>query len=132
MLVTWPEIADEAVRNGGAVELRFGLAGTDPAAWQTATVPGSETRAWLTPVQDGGYYLVQARARNKLVAGRWSLQVAHTVIGKSAAPAVPVGLAAVPAPGGALVTWTPSDEADYLDSTLRVGSSYATAEVVAP
>lgn len=130
MLVTWPEIADEAVRNGGAVELRFGLAGTDPATWQTATVPGTETRAWLTPVQDGGYYIVQGRARNKLVAGRWSAQVAHVVVGKSAPPAAPTGLQAVQAPGGALVTWDACTEADYLDSALRVGATFAEAELV--
>lgn len=127
MRVTWPAVQDEAVRNGGSIELRYGPADSDPATWQTTSVPGVETQALLDGVQDGRVYVVTIRARNKLVAGAWSLHQSHVVRGKSAPPSDVAGFTATSAPGAVRLSWTACPDADYALTELRVGTTWATA-----
>jgi hypothetical protein len=125
--VAWAAVQDEAVRNGGTIEVRYGPADSDPSTYQTETVAGAETQALLTGVQDGRVYAIATRARNKLVAGQWSIQVLHVVQGKSAPPSNVTSLAATGAPGALRITWAPCPDADYALTELRVGTSWATA-----
>lgn len=118
--VAWAEIQDEAVRNGGAVELRYGPASNDPSTWLTAVVPGADTQVLLTGVQDGAAYAVSIRARNKLVAGAWSPLQVHVVQGKSAPPGDVQDLASALTPGGVALSWTASLDADYAETELRL------------
>lgn len=127
MRVTWAAVQDEAVRNGGSIELRYGPADSDASTWQTVSVPGVETQALLDGVQDGRVYVVTIRARNKLVAGAWSLHQSHVVRGKSAPPSDVSGLAAASIPGAVRLSWTACPDADYALTELRVGSSWASA-----
>jgi hypothetical protein len=127
MRVTWAAVQDEAVRNGGSIEVRYGPADSSPTTWQTETVAGTETQALLANVQDGRVYVVTTRARNKLVAGAWSLHQSHVVRGKSAPPSDVAGLAATSAPGAVRLAWTPCPDADYALTELRVGSTWVSA-----
>lgn len=125
--VAWAAVQDEAVRNGGTIEVRYGPADSDPSTYQTEVVAGAETQALLTGVQDGRVYAISTRARNKLVAGAWSIQVLHVVLGKSAPPSNVTTLAATGAPGALRISWAPCPDADYALTELRVGTVWATA-----
>lgn len=125
ILVKWTAVEDEAVRNGGAIEVRYGRANTDQDLWQTITAPGSDSQVYIDAVQDGAIYIIRARARNKLVAGDWSVQRAHFVLGKSEAPAAIVGLALAVVPGALKGTRDPSTELDYAYTIYRYGLSFS-------
>lgn len=74
------------VLNGGLMETQFAVAGTTD--WQAGPVmPGAQRFDWLSPVEDGETYAVQARYRNS--ANRvspWSIALLHQVVGKTAPP----------------------------------------------
>lgn len=130
ILVSWPAIQDEPVRNGGAVDIQFGPLSSPLTSWQTITVPGSDVQAYLAGVQDGAWYGIQARARNKLTAGSWSALKWHRVQGKSAAPGAVQGLAAAVVPGAVRISRTPSTELDYDFTIYRYGSTFASGTQV--
>ena len=85
MRVSWPAVDDSSVTQGGSVEVQYRPA-LSTGEWTAVQIDGNETQALITDVQDAVYYLVRARARNKLAVGDWSLQVEHQVIGKTEAP----------------------------------------------
>lgn len=74
------------VLNGGSMETQFAIAGTED--WQAGpTPPGVQNFDWLSPVEDGQTYVIQARYRNS--ANRvspWSIGVLHQVVGKREPP----------------------------------------------
>lgn len=74
------------VLNGGLLETRFAIAGTED--WQAGpTPPGSHTFDWLSPVEDGQTYAIQARYRNSANrVSSWSAMVLHVVVGKREPP----------------------------------------------
>lgn len=86
MRVSWSQIADQAVREGGKIELQYRRADST-GAWTTLVVPGDETQVITSDVQDGLYYVIRARGRSTLAVGDWSAQVTAQVIGKTAPPA---------------------------------------------
>lgn len=123
MRVTWAAIADEAVRNGGSVEVQARRVGSTEVV--TETVAGTETQAFLTGLKDGNAYAVTIRARNKLVAGLPSFMVTHVVAGKSQAPSNVAGLTAAVIPGAVHISWTACPDIDYDYTRLRYGASWA-------
>jgi len=123
MLVTWAAVQDEAVRNGGAIEVVARRFFTDEQV--AATVAGTETQVYLGGLQDGCAYAVTIRARNKLVVGQWAVQQAHVVLGKSAAPSNVAGLAAAVVPGAVRISWNECTDVDYSLTRLRYGASWA-------
>lgn len=129
--VAWAAVQDEAVLQGGSIEVRYGPMSEPVANWLTATAPGGDTELLLSGVQDGAAYGVNIRARNRLVAGAWSLPRVHVVIGKSAPPSALTGLSAVQVDGGVRVAWDACADIDYADSEVRrvptalVGTSWA-------
>ncbi len=125
ILVTWDEIEDQAVLDGGVIEIAYGFPGVPQQSWQVVSVPGSNTQAYLSGVQDGAVYLIRSRARNKLVAGQWAVQKSHLVVGKTAAPANVAGLALAVVPGALRGSRTPSAEADYAYTIYRYGTTFA-------
>ena len=78
--------SDFYIINGGSMETQYAIAGT--LDWQAGPVcPGSQISDWLSPVEDGQTYAVQARYRNS--ANRvspWSIAALHEVIGKREPP----------------------------------------------
>lgn len=113
------------VREGGGVEVQWGPAGSNPDTWQSIKATDGQSGVFLGPVQDGNTYLIRARAYNRLASGAWTPLVSHQVVGKTAAPANVSGLASTALPGGVGVSWTPSTEADYAETEVRVGASWA-------
>lgn len=73
---TWTLITDARVTGqGGYIEIKWGLANDAEAKWTTVTVSGSETTAYLTPVNRGGIYAVKARAVSLNAISDWSAHV---------------------------------------------------------
>jgi len=127
ILVSWPAIADRAVVANGHIEVQYKHANAAAAPWSSLRVPGYETQAYIPDVQDGAVYLVRARAANALVAGRWSAQASHRVVGKTALPANVASFNGTAQVGGVLFSWTPNTELDYAETELRVGATWSTA-----
>jgi len=129
MKTTWTAITDQyVIDSGGGVEVRYGLASTPEAQWKTVDAPQATGLVRLVDVQDGRIYLVKARAYTALAHGAWSAVVLHKVVGKAAAPANVSGLSAAAAPGGVLITVTPSTDLDVRaggNLELRTGASWA-------
>jgi hypothetical protein len=124
--VTWTAVTDALVLESGGVEVRYGLASTAEATWQSVTAERGQSMVYVTEnIRDGLIYLVKARAFNALVKGAWCAPVLHQVVGKTAAPANVAGLTAAQVPGGVLYSWTPNTDADYLDTEIRTGASWA-------
>ncbi|WP_377153357.1 hypothetical protein ACFJIX_18025 [Roseateles sp. UC29_93] len=135
VLVSWTQAADEAVQNGGAVDIRYGTLDKVPEDWQVATVPGIDTQVYLTGLEDGRIYGFTVRFRNKLVGGKWGLVKIHQVLGKSQPPAAVTGLAATRVLGALVLTRTPTTEADWADTIYEYstngGASYNLIQAVA-
>ncbi len=126
--VAWTPITDKYVAEGGGVEVRYGFSTSDSGTWQSVKATDGQSVAYLTGVQDGGLYFVQARAFNRLANGPWTAPELHQVVGKTALPANVSGLAAALTPAGVLITVNPSTEADVTTGgalELRYGASWA-------
>lgn len=85
MRVSWPTITDSSVTDGGSVEIQYREA-ISTGEWASVQIAGNESQVVITDVQDAVYYLVRARARNRLAVGDWSAHVSHQVIGKTEPP----------------------------------------------
>lgn len=84
--LTWDAVGDDAVRNGGGLDVRYGPMHLDPETWAQVELRGDAVETHLTGVQDGWYYAIAIRARNSLVRGKWSRLITHRVEGKTAPP----------------------------------------------
>lgn len=126
VLVSWTQAADEAVQNGGAVEIRYGTFDMAPGDWHVVSVPGVDTQVYLTGLEDQRFYVFMARFRNKLVSGGWGPLMGHQVLGKSVPPVAPVGLSAVRSLGALKITRTPSTEADWAYSIFEYSTDGGT------
>lgn len=118
-------ITDQAVVQGGSIEVAYSRVSDPDQAWYSVTVPGDATGAFLSGVNDGAVYLIKARARNRLAEGAWCQQQAHKVVGKTALPADVVGLTLTALPDAIRGTRTPSTEADYDHTIYRYGTTFA-------
>lgn len=122
--VTWNAIADPRVRDStGAVEIRWKA--TDATDWQSMRVPGTDVQTYISPVQDGKYIQIIARALGAVGASIDSIQVVHQVVGKTAPPANVTGLTASIVYGAVLLEWAPGTDLDYAETELRRGPSWA-------
>ncbi|MCR5864644.1 phage tail protein [Aquincola sp. J276] len=118
--VSWAPIDDEAVLNGGAVEIRYGQIVTDPATWPVVRVPGDATEVHLLGVKDGAIYSITARARNALVRGDWGRALGHRVLGKTAPPRNVPSIAAEITTDGVLISVPQNADLDRDVTELRV------------
>jgi hypothetical protein len=82
---SWPEATTQAVFTNGLIEVEWQRAGS--TTWQKTTVSGSETEAFLTPVEERRLHIVRARTVNPYfnVKSDW-VYTSHQVVGKSALP----------------------------------------------
>lgn len=125
MRVTWPVIYDQAVLQSGQVEVQYRRA--DYAGeWSVLTAPGADTSIVTEAVQDRVLYHVRARAKTRTGIGAWTATVLHQVIGKTAPPLDVAGLAYTLTDLSVTFGYTPSSEADYAGTVVRVGASWAT------
>lgn len=84
--LTWDAVGDDAVRNRGGLDVRYGPLHLDPDTWAQVELRGDAVETHLTGVQDGWYYAIAIRARNSLVRGKWAKLITHRVEGKTAPP----------------------------------------------
>lgn len=125
ILVTWPDIDDEAVQASGVIEVAYVRADKLPAndQWPYVTVPGSATEAYIPAVEDKRVYLVRARARNTLAAGEWSDQVSHRVVGKTEPPNDVAELTYSLEEFGVRLRWDAVPDLDVAEYELRTGGT---------
>jgi len=128
--VAWTLVDDAAVQNGGAIEIRYGLANAPESEWTSVEVPGTATSYDIPAVVGGGIYAVKLRARNALVRGNWTGHGYIQVTDKTTAPGNVAGLAAVNINGDLLISWTAAVDSDYLYTELRYGASWAAGTLV--
>lgn len=87
--VAWAASGNTYVENGGTVHLQYAQANVPDAPWvQVPSIAGNQVQGWISPVNDGQFYLVRGRFVNN--AGReglWSEAQVHQVVGKTAPPA---------------------------------------------
>ncbi len=86
-LISWDPAVDQAVAVSGAIEVRYWLAAATDAQGASLEVPGGDTQVYIDGLIDGRQYLFKVRPRNALVRGNWTLQILHTIIGKTEPPA---------------------------------------------
>lgn len=125
----WTPQTDPRVLDvGGAIELRWGLATEPVAQWQTRRVPGNDSTAYLSPVRDQRFYLVQARAVGALGTGAWTLPAMVLAEGKTVPPSNVASLSYTWEDGGARLSWPAVADADLATYEIRRGgTSWETA-----
>lgn len=127
--VNWAATTSEAVAQG-VVQVVYGDVTTPMDEWRSVEVPGGSTRAFLTDVQDGAYYVIKLRARNAMgVNSLWSVQQLVYVEGKTQVPSNVAGLAATIVQGGVQITRTTPPDVDYEQTVYRLGTSWASYTV---
>lgn len=75
-LVQWTAAADQAVRQGGTIEVQYTRSGAalPSGDWPSVTVPGNSTSATITGLGQASHYVFRVRARSNLgVRGKWSV-----------------------------------------------------------
>lgn len=96
----------------------------------TEEVAGDETGAYINGVTDGDVLLIGVQFQNALGVLSSPVWITHVVVGKTAVPGDVAGLTATPAPGGINLTWTQNTEADYYNTELRFGASWAAGTLI--
>ncbi len=118
---TWTAIPDINVSSGGRVEIQF-KKNADSVFDSAPSVQGSETQAFISPVEDGTAYDVRVRSVNRLgVTSAYATVSNHTVLGKSAVPPdVFTFVVATLADGTRKFEWTVAS----LPADVRTGGGY--------
>ena len=80
--IAFDPISNESVLNGGVIEVGW----TNGDVWEYQEFSGSSNVLWLTGLLDGSPYVITARCKNRVAAGRWCRQIGHTVVGKTERP----------------------------------------------
>ena len=76
-------------------------------------LPADTTEQYIADVWDGEDYDFRVRSRSVLgYTSNWATVSAHTIVGKTAAPSVPTGLAVAPGVNSIIVTWTSITDLD--------------------
>ena len=122
--VTWTAHPQGYVRDGGSIVMRWRRVGSD---WlYAAPVSGSSLKAYTGALEVGAAVAIEVQAVNGAgAAGPWVSAPLVVVQGKAAPPANATSVAATQVPGGVLVTWALNTEADYLDTEIRAGATWA-------
>lgn len=104
VLVTWNAITDLAVLDAGFIELQWQAVGD--TGWQSVTVAGRETQAYLSGLPDGRAILIRARCRNSVAVSDWNTQIGHIVTGQQATPPAVTALTATGGLFQILLSWS--------------------------
>lgn len=123
--MTWTAHPQGYVRDRGSIRLRWRRVGGEWA--YGAPVPGSALSAYTDALAAGGELVVlEAQAVNGAGApGPWTAAPLVQVLGKVAPPENVSGVTATAIPGAVVLSWAPNTEADYLDTEIRSGATWA-------
>lgn len=110
ILVSWPAAPTSAVFHNGQIEVEWRAVSS--MTWSRATVAGSETQAYLSPITPGFYYIIRARCVNPYLntTSDWITELYQVVVFE-ARPRVYKWAASMPvAPTGAsALNWATKD-----------------------
>jgi hypothetical protein len=125
--VSWDPVTDPRVTEStGSIEIDWQRLGD--TTWQTIKVPGTATRAFISPAPDGRYVIIKGRAIGGVGRSPDCLQIIHQVQGKTAVPSNVAGELATIEYGGIALQWLGCPNADYAETEIRRdGSDWATA-----
>jgi hypothetical protein len=128
--VSWDAITDSSILNGGTVEVQYRLA--SQTAWQSLSVPGTATFAYILGANEGDVGFVQVRTRNLVAVSDWCPMISHTVTGKSAGPGVVTSLTATGIEHGIRLTGTlPTDiDLNYIEVWESTDSNFSHAVLI--
>lgn len=123
ILVTWSQSTSPGVLQNGTIDVEFQKVGD--VDWQKIEVAGTETAAFLSPVEDGQFYFVRARGVNPYlnVQGDWSYPPIHQVIGKTQPPPDVLSFTVL----GQTFTWGPVFANDLAGYEIRFNFGQNTA-----
>lgn len=127
LLLTWDVSTSAFVTSGGRVIVQFKR--QSESAWQNFTaLDGAAAQAYLTPVDDGVTYDLRVAFENQMQARSAWVQIAHTVIGKTAAPSDVTGFQV----NGTRLSWNPVTDSDLWGYRVRfqAGSSQSWGDAV--
>lgn len=117
--VAWSALTGAYLKDGrGRVVVRWRRVGPDEG-WQEVRVDASDLGVYLLGVQDGDRLVIEAWAINDGGFRGASDTMAHTVVGKTAAPADPTGFSGSISKGQIRWVWTPLAELDYGRTEVR-------------
>lgn len=113
--VTWPLVQSQPVQANGLIEVEWRKVDTD--VWNKAPVSGTETSTYISPAEDGAWYIVRVRPVNPYlnVKADWTYAEAHQVVGKTARPDNMQGLTI----NGAILSCLPNNELDRAGYIFR-------------
>jgi len=121
--VSWSALTGAYLQDGQArVVVRWRRVGPD-VDWQQTVAAADDGGTYLTGVVDGDRLVIEAWAQNALGFRGASDTATHTVVGKTAAPAVPSSFSGTISKGRIVWAWTPSAEVDYSHSEVRSANS---------
>lgn len=105
---------------------------TGSSDWLQALVsPVSVRKAYISTVRAGDEYDIRVRTISQYGAtSAWVVQRGHIVIGKTTPPADVAGFTAEGRVDGVQLSWTPNVEIDVVSYTVKIGTSWDTAEVL--
>jgi hypothetical protein len=128
VLVAWSRVASAYVTQGGKIVVQWARVGTTITTWNRVEVTGDSTSTYLNGVSAGTQLTISVQAVNSFGATGPATVIAHTVAGKSTAPATPTGLSGVVGQGIITWTWNYPPEADWAETVARTGGTdWATA-----
>jgi hypothetical protein len=104
-----------AVVTSGIVEIEWQR--NNDTAWRKTSATGSDTATYLSPVEDGVWYVVRARATDPYlnVKSDWAYADLHKVVGKSEPPGDLDDLSI----DGSILTWTAVADLDLAGYIFR-------------
>ena len=129
VVLAWTAITSAYVVPRGKVLLRW-RANASMLWHDLPPVPADATGTSFAGVQEADHITIEARVRNTLGQLSPAVYLGHVVVGKAALPATVSGFSATAIPGGVQLAWTPSTEADHLETEIRVGASWAAGTVL--
>lgn len=116
--VSWDPVTDPRVTEStGSIEIDWQQLGD--TAWQTIKVPGTATRAFISPAPDGRYVIIKGRAIGAVGRSPDCLQIIHQVQGKTSLPSNVAGELAIVEYGGIALQWLACPNADYAETEIR-------------
>lgn len=121
--VTWAPLTDARVTQGGFIDVQWQPA-DGSRAWQTVTVDGAESEAYIVGARDLQYIVIRARSRSSVARSDWSLQKTHKVVGKTTPPSrVGTPLLATPSGTRMLLDWPDIPDADLAYYEVRLADA---------
>jgi hypothetical protein len=120
--VSWGAINDARV---SYIEFRYWRLGDSIDSYQQARAQAGDTQIFLSGVRSGSTYAIIARTVSVVTKSGWSVQKTQVAQGKSVPPPDVANLTATEVYGAVNISWDEPAFADYAQTELRIGSSWA-------